>query len=73
MLDLTQVDLPTGSQSGLKEAVRILKDVDGISFVHFTDADVVRHPLVGRMVRAYEADAPENPNGEDGAGEDRGR
>lgn len=71
--DLTQVDLPAGSQSGLKEAIRILKDVDGISFVRFTDADVVRHPLVGRMVRAYEADAPENPNGEDGAGEDRGR
>ena len=52
--DLTQVDLPRGEQSGLREATRILEGVEGIAFVHFTDVDVVRHPLVTRMVRAYE-------------------
>jgi len=54
--DLTQIDLPLGERSGLREATKILEGVEGISFVHFTDADVVRHPLVSRMVRAYEAD-----------------
>lgn len=53
--DLTQVDLPHGERSGLREATKILAGVEGISFVHFSDADVVRHPLVTRMVRAYEA------------------
>lgn len=53
--DLTQIDLPPGERSGLREATKILEGVEGISFVHFTDADVVRHPLVSRMVRAYEA------------------
>jgi phosphate starvation-inducible PhoH-like protein len=53
--DLTQIDLPRGEHSGLREAVRILKGVEGAAFVQFSDADVVRHPLVMRMVRAYEA------------------
>jgi phosphate starvation-inducible PhoH-like protein len=53
--DLTQVDLPSGELSGLGEAVKILEGIEGISFVRFTDADVVRHPLVMRMVRAYES------------------
>jgi phosphate starvation-inducible PhoH-like protein len=51
--DLTQVDLPRGVRSGLTDAIAILTGVEGISFVEFTDADVVRHPLVARIVRAY--------------------
>jgi phosphate starvation-inducible PhoH-like protein len=52
--DLSQVDLPKGTRSGLRQALEILGNVDGISFVEFTDADVVRHPLVTRIVRAYD-------------------
>ncbi len=52
--DLSQVDLPKGTRSGLRHALDVLDGVDGIAFVHFTDADVVRHPLVSRIVRAYE-------------------
>jgi phosphate starvation-inducible PhoH-like protein len=55
--DATQVDLPDGKTSGLAEARDILKDVDGIRFCEFTDRDVVRHPLVQDVVRAYEAAA----------------
>ncbi len=53
--DLSQVDLPLGQRSGLQDAVDTLTGVDGIGMVRFTDADIVRHPLVGRIVRAYEA------------------
>jgi phosphate starvation-inducible PhoH-like protein len=52
--DFTQVDLPSGKKSGLIDALDILKGVEGISFVHFNDRDVVRHSLVQRIVRAYE-------------------
>ena len=52
--DLSQVDLPKGTRSGLRQALEILDGVEGIAFVHFSDADVVRHPLVTRIVRAYE-------------------
>jgi phosphate starvation-inducible protein PhoH and related proteins len=52
--DATQTDLPSGARSGLREAKEILTDVDGIAFCQFTDADVVRHPLVQRIVVAYE-------------------
>ncbi len=52
--DMTQIDLPQGATSGLREALNILDGVDGIGFVHFTEADVVRHPLVTRIVRAYD-------------------
>lgn len=52
--DLSQVDLPKGTRSGLRQALEILGDVGGIGFVEFTDTDVVRHPLVTRIVRAYE-------------------
>jgi len=52
--DVTQVDLPTGKRSGLMDAVDILRGVEGISMVFFDDRDVVRHPLVQRIVRAYE-------------------
>jgi phosphate starvation-inducible PhoH-like protein len=53
--DVTQIDLPRGKLSGLVEAERVLSHVEGIGFVHFTDRDVVRHPLVQRIVRAYES------------------
>ena len=58
--DVTQIDLPFGKMSGLVEAERIISGVEGISFIHFHDRDVVRHPLVQRIVRAYEAYAPPN-------------
>ena len=54
--DRTQIDLPRGVPSGLQEAERILKGVKGVSFNYFTSKDVVRHPLVGRIIEAYEAD-----------------
>jgi phosphate starvation-inducible PhoH-like protein len=65
--DVTQIDLPRGTSSGLIEAQHVLAEVRGIAFTYFTAADVVRHPLVGRIVEAYEAaeeraqvgDAPE--------------
>jgi phosphate starvation-inducible PhoH-like protein len=52
--DVTQIDLPRGQKSGLRHVVDVLKDVDGISFTFFTAKDVVRHPLVQRIVTAYE-------------------
>jgi phosphate starvation-inducible protein PhoH and related proteins len=52
--DITQVDLPKNVASGLGEAKRILKNIDGINFVYFTESDVVRHPLVGKIIRAYD-------------------
>lgn len=54
--DRTQVDLPRGTPSGLADAERIIKGVKGVSFNYFTARDVVRHPLVGRIIEAYEAD-----------------
>ncbi len=51
--DITQVDLPNGQLSGLIEIQQILKDIDGIQFSYFTEKDVVRHPLVQKIVRAY--------------------
>lgn len=51
--DLSQIDLPLGVPSGLRDALDILDGVDGISFVRFNEADVVRHPLVTKVVRAY--------------------
>ena len=59
--DTTQIDLPRGTTSGLKHAARILENVEGISFTRFVAQDVVRHPLVQRIVEAYAAaDQPEN-------------
>lgn len=52
--DPTQVDLPQGKVSGLVEAEKLLKDIEGISFQYFTEGDVVRHPLVSAIVKAYE-------------------
>jgi len=53
--DVTQVDLPKHQRSGLREAVEILDGVKGISFTHFNNRDVVRHPLVQKIVEAYDA------------------
>jgi phosphate starvation-inducible PhoH-like protein len=53
--DVTQTDLPDHRQSGLRHVVEVLKDTDGISFTFFNARDVVRHPLVQRIVNAYEA------------------
>jgi phosphate starvation-inducible PhoH-like protein len=58
--DVTQVDLPRQVKSGLRDAVEVLDDVPGISFTFFTAKDVVRHPLVQRIVRAYEEREAEN-------------
>jgi phosphate starvation-inducible PhoH-like protein len=52
--DITQVDLPRDKESGLRHVIEILKDIEGISFVFFQSRDVVRHPLVQRIVTAYE-------------------
>jgi phosphate starvation-inducible PhoH-like protein len=54
--DRTQVDLPRGTASGLQDAERILKGVKGVTFNYFTSKDVVRHPLVARVIEAYERD-----------------
>ncbi|MCH8198029.1 MAG: PhoH family protein [Proteobacteria bacterium] len=52
--DTSQVDLPAGARSGLADAIETLEGVDGVTFVRFTDVDMARHPLVTRVVRAYE-------------------
>ena len=57
--DRTQVDLPRGVPSGLADAERLLAHIPNISFNYFTAADVVRHPLVAAIIRAYDADAPQ--------------
>ena len=56
--DVTQTDLPAGKMSGLKHVVKILHETDGVAFTFFEAADVVRHPLVQRIVKAYEAHTP---------------
>lgn len=65
--DPTQIDLPRGQASGLRHAIEVLEKVPGISFTHFNSKDIVRHPLVQRVVEAYEAfekSQPANPHGE---------
>ncbi len=52
--DVTQIDLPAGVTSGLVEARELLAGIEGIAFVYFTERDVVRHPLVQDIIRAYE-------------------
>jgi phosphate starvation-inducible protein PhoH and related proteins len=66
--DLTQTDLPTRADSGLAEAVRILKRVEGISFIAFDKGDVVRHRLVKDIIDAYEKDVDEKKRREEEAG-----
>lgn len=58
--DISQVDLPRNVDSGLRHALSILKDVPGIGVTTFSQADVVRHPLVRRIIAAYEADAEDD-------------
>jgi phosphate starvation-inducible PhoH-like protein len=53
--DKTQIDLPRGQRSGLREAEDVLADLEGIEFVYFTEKDVVRHKLVQMIVKAYES------------------
>lgn len=62
--DLTQTDLPEGKTSGLKQAVALLKGVEDIAVCRLSERDVVRHPLVSRIVRAYEKDALKKSKGE---------
>jgi phosphate starvation-inducible PhoH-like protein len=62
--DITQTDLPRGRESGLKHVIRVLDGVDGVAFVHFGPKDVVRHPLVQKIVAAY-AREDERENGGD--------
>ena len=57
--DKTQIDLPRGQKSGLKEAENVLADLEGIDFVYFSDKDVVRHKLVQMIVKAYENHSPD--------------
>ncbi len=56
--DVTQIDLPRGVMSGLVEAERVLRDVEGIGFARFSADDVVRHPMVAKIIRAYESARP---------------
>jgi phosphate starvation-inducible PhoH-like protein len=56
--DRSQVDLPRGVTSGLRDAERILEGIEGISFNYFTAKDVVRHPMVAKIIEAYDKDAP---------------
>jgi phosphate starvation-inducible PhoH-like protein len=65
--DVTQIDLQRGQKSGLVEARRILAQVRGIAFTDFTAADVVRHPLVARIIDAYDKDADKHAQ-EDASG-----
>jgi phosphate starvation-inducible PhoH-like protein len=52
--DVTQIDLPTDKRSGLVEALQVMRDVEGIGFMRFSEKDVVRHPLVQSIIRAYD-------------------
>jgi len=61
--DVTQTDLPAGRMSGLRHAVQVLRGVVGVAFTYFDAGDVVRHPLVQRIVQAYEAHSPQPDDG----------
>ena len=65
--DITQVDLPTGTPSGLVHAKNILKKIEGIRIIHFNEKDVVRHDLVQHIVHAYEDERKNASNGNSGA------
>ena len=67
--DITQIDLPAGVQNGLSDAMNVLTDIDGIASVHLTSADIVRNPIVQKIVRAYHRDRAERK--ENGHGRDR--
>jgi phosphate starvation-inducible PhoH-like protein len=57
--DITQIDLPRQQRSGLRHAIEVLRGVEGVAFTFFNARDVVRHPLVQRIVQAYERESPE--------------
>ncbi len=61
--DITQIDLPAGKTSGLIEALKVLKDIESIKIIYFTEQDVVRHRLVQEIVKAYERYEKRNPEG----------
>jgi phosphate starvation-inducible PhoH-like protein len=54
--DITQIDLPDNSRSGLIHVQGVLKDIEGIAYIYFDETDVVRHELVQKIIRAYEQD-----------------
>jgi phosphate starvation-inducible PhoH-like protein len=56
--DVTQVDLPRQTRSGLVDAAHRLRDIDRIAIIYLSEQDIVRHPLVQRIVRAYEEEKP---------------
>ena len=60
--DVTQIDLPRGTASGLRHSIEVLKDIDDISMTFFKPRDVVRHPMVKRIVKAYDFHEAENPD-----------
>ncbi|GMQ74894.1 MAG: PhoH family protein [Gammaproteobacteria bacterium] len=64
--DITQIDLPRGQRSGLRHVIDVLRGVEGISFTFFDSRDVVRHPLVARILDAYEAHEERTGEGRDG-------
>jgi phosphate starvation-inducible PhoH-like protein len=66
--DITQTDLPRQQLSGLRHVMNVLNDVSGVAFSYFTSKDVVRHPLVQRIVQAYERTQPGKPTGESADG-----
>ena len=59
--DVTQIDLPRGKKSGLKEAAKVLKDIDEIGFCYMKDVDVVRHRLVKKVINAYDEYYKQHP------------
>jgi phosphate starvation-inducible PhoH-like protein len=69
--DVTQVDLPSGRASGLLEVQKVLRGVEGIAFCTFSEVDVVRHPLVQEVVRAYDVFDAERKAKAEKAKEDR--
>ena len=71
--DITQIDLPAGRISGLVEARNVVSHVEGIDFIHFNETDVVRHPLVQRIVRAYDLYNPRDLAGESSTGAEPSR
>jgi phosphate starvation-inducible PhoH-like protein len=63
--DKTQIDLPRGQKSGIKEAELVLKDIEGIEFCYFTEKDVVRHKLVQMIVQAYDRQTKDDARSSD--------
>src|SRR5262245_33482411 len=61
--DITQIDLPNPRQSGLVDALRVVRDIEGIGFIYFDDKDVVRHKLVQQIVKAYDSHSNARSNG----------